>query len=1222
MLLTHFKVSSQNFEWGLSIGGAGVDNSTDIVADNQGNSYVTGFFEGTVDFDPGVGVSNLTSAGGQDIFVSKLDSLGTLVWVKRIGGLSNDQALSISLSSAGALYITGFYGGSVDFDPGPSTFTLNSISGTSDQFVCKISNSGTFIWAKSMGGTGIDNGYSISIDNLGNVITTGIFEGISDFDPNSGTNNLISNGFSDIFISKLDSNGNFLWARSIGGMWPDFGSDVSTDETGNVILVGRFADSVDFDPGPGSFILSASSFFYDLFILKLDPNGAFRWANSFGGETNESANSVVTDDLGNSYLTGTYFDTIDFDPGPGSQLLFPFDGSIDIFVLKLDSNGSFVWVKGVGGNSLQSSSSISLDPKKNLFVTGYFLDTVDFDPGFGSFFLNPVSSGFADPYVLKLDSNGNFLHAQSFGGGGWDEGRSIFSFGPNKYVLTGQFESNADLNPCYNGNNVISNGFSDVFVSKFSSITPPDIPSIISSSDTICKGETVTLSINTGNLNDADHWQWYSGGCSVNPIGIGDSITVIPDTSTTYFVRGEGGCVIPFTCSSKRLYVDDAPTTANAGFDIDSCAVQIVLNANSISIGSGTWTQLNGAGALTFGNINDPNTLVDIIGFSFSSDTFQLEWTSTNGVCPASSDTVQVVFHQNPTVPNAGLDNQVCDSLVLLNGNLIAVGSGTWSEIGSSRISFSDPNVSNPFANIVLGAGEASVSVSLAYTTSNGTCPSLEDTVDIVFSQVPDVPIAGPDDSICGLSYTMGANPVSIGNATWSMISGPGILNFNNTTDPNTGVTAALYGIYRIAWTNSNGTCPAVYDSIDLEFVEQPSISNAGIDQLICDTVFQLAGNTPLVGSPSWVEIGTARLNFSNASDPNSTANLSFLPGEDSVVLNLEYQISNSICPINSDTVQITAYQSPTPPLAGPDQQNCSNNTNLTGNTPLVGIGTWTQNAGPGIANFGNQSLPNSTVQVAAQGTYELVWTISNGTCPNSTDTVFIEFNLPPMVTAGNDTSICLGQAIVLSGSGANTYAWDQGVTNGVAFNPSATSTYTVVGTGNGNCTDTASINVTVNALPQPALGPDTVLCFDESISLDPGAGFASYNWNTGATTQSIVVDSSAGAGIYWVQVSDNNQCSNTDSVFVDFTICTGIDLAGLGNTRIFPIPTREKLFIEFEYKVNAILHLIDEKGSTVIKGRIEGKNKELNLEKFSPGVYILRIQQNSYDYSLRIVKK
>lgn len=391
--------SNGNFLWAKSVGGILVDVATSIDVDAHGDAYITGSFEGTVDFDPGTGVANLTSSGGRDIFILKLDGLGNFVWAKSIGGNSTDEGISIRIDPYGNVFTTGIFGGTVDFDPGPGVTNLTSSFGYKDIFVQKMDANGNFIWSKGVSGVSYDNATSISVDASGNVYITGSFFETIDLDPDAGIANFISAGNQDIFVLKLDSSGSFIWGKSMGGAADDIGYSINVDASGNIFTTGMFAGIVDFDPGPGMTNLTAIGS-WDMFVQKLDSNGNFVWSKSIGGFFDDRGYSIGVDAFGNIYTTGKFEGTVDFDPGPGITNLIS-AGNEDIFIQKLDASGNFLWAGSIGGASLDLAASITVDALNNVYATGSFMNTGDFDPGVGT--VNLTSAGGHDIFVLKMN---------------------------------------------------------------------------------------------------------------------------------------------------------------------------------------------------------------------------------------------------------------------------------------------------------------------------------------------------------------------------------------------------------------------------------------------------------------------------------------------------------------------------------------------------------------------------------------------------------------------------------------------------------------------------------------------------------------------------------------------------------------------------------------------------------------------------------------------------
>ncbi len=465
-----------DFVWAKGMGGDGNDGGNDIFVDAAGNVYTTGYFQNTVDFDPSVaGIFNLTSAGSSDIFVTKLNSSGNLVWAKRIGGGSSDEGWGIVADSAGNVYITGYFvGNNVDFDPSTTgTFNLTN-NGSSDIFISKLDSSGNFVGAWAMGGNAADYGYGIFVDSTGNIYTTGYFENTADFDPGAGTFYLDSAtvGVQDIFISKLDSSGNFVWAKGIGGTGADVGLGISLLSTGNVYITGWFQGTVDFDPGIGATNLISSNGSPDIFVSKLNSNGDFVWARAMGGTSLDQGEAVSVDSLGNVYTTGFFNGIADFDPGAGTTFnLTSTGGASDIFISKLDSGGNFVWARAMGGPySGDVGYGIAIDASGNVYTTGGFSDTVDFDPGAGTF--NLTSAGVEDIFISKLNSSGSFVWAKAMGGPSTDYGYDIAVSPTGAVHTTGYFQGTADFDPGPGTFNLDSAGFQDIFISKLAGPDP------------------------------------------------------------------------------------------------------------------------------------------------------------------------------------------------------------------------------------------------------------------------------------------------------------------------------------------------------------------------------------------------------------------------------------------------------------------------------------------------------------------------------------------------------------------------------------------------------------------------------------------------------------------------------------------------------------------------------------------------------------------------------
>lgn len=324
-----------------------------------------------------------------------------------------------------------------------------------------------WLWSKSFGETGSEYCYSSVIDASGNVYILGSFSGTMDFDPGPGTYNL-SAIQTDIFISKLDNMGNFIWVKKIGGPDDEIVGTISNDLAGNFYITGRFYNTLDVDPGPGVYNLTAVGG-QNNFICKFDSSFNLIWAKNVGASTYEPIQYKISNVTGSIYATGYFLHTVDFDPGPATFNLTAAGNYTDIFILKLDSSGNFMWAKRIGGPGDDKGNSIILDASDNVYSIGSFEGTVDFNPDTNANF-NFTSTGVnGDIYTLKLDSTGNFVWAKQIICPGFSTGSSIALDLSGNVLTTGTFSGTADFDPGTGTFNLTSIGMGNMFVSKLDS---------------------------------------------------------------------------------------------------------------------------------------------------------------------------------------------------------------------------------------------------------------------------------------------------------------------------------------------------------------------------------------------------------------------------------------------------------------------------------------------------------------------------------------------------------------------------------------------------------------------------------------------------------------------------------------------------------------------------------------------------------------------------------
>ena len=467
---------SPTFSWAKRTSGTYNEDCTYIRSDSNGNIYSIGIFKGTVDFDPGVGTYTLSaSTSFYDFYVLKLDPNGNFLWAKKFGSnVDDDMANAMTIDNNDNIVITGyFFGNNVDFDPNAGT-TLLSSYGLRDIFILKLDPNGNLIWVKQIGqASGSDECYSIASDINSNVYLTGYFYNTIDFDPNAGVYNMSATpALGYYYIVKLNSLGDFVWAKQYGGNAGLY-NYIGYGKDHNIYLTGSFsATGADFNPNSGIDSLYNVNNFYNLYVMKLDTSGNYKWAKSAGGSDDDMSNAVTADVNGNVYITGIFQSTL---CPMGTTTLTNSNNTgtyWDAFTAKLDSLGNFIWAKKLGGTQDDKSFSISVDNNSNVYTTGFYRSLVDFDPSpISTYTLNTGTN--YNLFVQKLDQNGNFVWAGDVGGTGtaykYYAGNSVY-VNNNEIFVGGNVTATFDADPTSGIFNMTASSTtsSDAFILKLS----------------------------------------------------------------------------------------------------------------------------------------------------------------------------------------------------------------------------------------------------------------------------------------------------------------------------------------------------------------------------------------------------------------------------------------------------------------------------------------------------------------------------------------------------------------------------------------------------------------------------------------------------------------------------------------------------------------------------------------------------------------------------------
>jgi len=413
----------------------------DLALDINGNIYSIGEFNGIVDFDPGPGIVNLTSTGKEDIFITKIDAEGNLVWAKHMGGEEEEVGTALVIDQLGQLYITGYFDGLADFDPGNGITNLLPI-GRTDVFISKLDTNGIFFWALKVGGNDDDEAYDVAVDSNGDVVFAGLFNESGDFDPGIGVATLNSAGDQDGFITKLDAGGIFVWAKRIGGSDDDAINAFDLNVDDEILATGRFSGVADFDPGAGT-SNKTSAGKDDAFVLKIDVNGNFNWVKQFGS-IDDDEGLDIHESGGIIYTTGYFNGTVDFDPGNSSFNLTS-DGESDVFISKLTANGEMIWAKRFGSIDEEEATSITTDPDGNVYTTGIFGGTVDFDPNAGE--ANITADGMINAFISKLSADGEYIASGKLSTDLEIESNAIVVNNALQILVAGVFSGSGDFDP-------------------------------------------------------------------------------------------------------------------------------------------------------------------------------------------------------------------------------------------------------------------------------------------------------------------------------------------------------------------------------------------------------------------------------------------------------------------------------------------------------------------------------------------------------------------------------------------------------------------------------------------------------------------------------------------------------------------------------------------------------------------------------------------------------
>ena len=443
--------------WVQTWGDSGNDRAYGICTDDAGNFYITGFYYAYSDFNPDPMEDDYHNGfGSWDSFVSKFDPAGDFIWAKTWGSTGYaDSARDVAVDLNGNIFVTGWWQNDknppeIDLDPGPGVDMHYGTIGD-NIYLIKLDSDGNYQWGYSAAGADWDFcvGTGVATDDFGDVYFAGYFAGNLVFDP--GPMVLISHGGQDPFICKISSAGNYSWAYNPGGSGYDYAYDIDIDSSGNVLVTGSFSNSVYFDHlGAGDLIDSNGG--ADAFLTSCTSSAGYLWTKTWGGTSQDTGYGISVDSAGNILVAGTFGADVDFNPSGGD--IHVSNGDLDAFISKFDPSGNFIWASTWGGPSGDVAYDCASDSTNAIGITGYFMDTVDFDPLTPGGMYSFTSHTNHDSYIVKLADDGAFNwafawggEAQSDGGGVEDEGWGVVTDSDDNFYITGSQQNNCDFYP-------------------------------------------------------------------------------------------------------------------------------------------------------------------------------------------------------------------------------------------------------------------------------------------------------------------------------------------------------------------------------------------------------------------------------------------------------------------------------------------------------------------------------------------------------------------------------------------------------------------------------------------------------------------------------------------------------------------------------------------------------------------------------------------------------
>lgn len=1076
---------------------------TSLDLDGNGNVFVAGRFYDTIDFNPGPGIDTLSApytAFGQKNYLAKLDSNGNFNWVKTLSG--NFTITAIRIDAANNILIQGSYSGTVDFDPGAGV-TLLTTSYSSSLFLLKLNNNGDFLWVKQWENSAqlnIIKSHLLDIDQNSNIYMSGdLLDSTLDIDPGAATYNVTGKGF----IVKMNPAGDFLWGGGNTAIFPI----IHLDHTGNLITSGTYKGGADTDPGPGTFYANGDGS-DNIFLTKSDPNGNLLWSKTLiRPNSAERAYTITTDSNGQIFMGGfLYWDftnqPLDCDPDTSNYIL-PINGR-SFLMYSMDSLGNFLWAKTTIPHNYACSLEDMLmvvNPTNDLIVAGNYCNTLDIDFSPATFNIGVL--GKKSIFLMKYNYCGSLNEVYHVGCNNVVLQDTTYLLPVNyvkEYLSATNCDSNVNIhvsllnlitnqviNTCdtfnyygqtytQSGNytQIVPNGIGcdSVHTLQLNINTPANQPSFLNLIQTLQPTVSPGGNVYSNNIEIDSLYNIYICGsfnhwCNFNPLG-----TAYIDSSYYIMYNGSDGFVTRYDSTGQLTWMHKVQTMdPNGSESVHELVLNDSLDLHGVSSPYGYVVH-----EFDFNNTNFGTTQIGSFFMPGFNGYVRIQEVLND---PASNNLIV-------TIGSIDSANNPIKKLYVKRGNNVAVFSAGGNYIGYEGAIDLQGNIYVASNMQVLNGGPTYC-----------TLAKLDSNLNLIWNKQ-----IGKGDEFGFTPQGMRVNNIQIDANGNILICGYFPDSIDIDLSPN------------IHFLNSTGGYDAFIACIDTSanLVWAHSYGGTNSDDHASAITTDLNGNIYVGGGfsssidldpsagVSFFMKGCANADWKGGYISKFKSDGTFVKGFGTgSISEIEFKAPNRIYAVGSPFLQVFELE----------QDTIINNTNAicAGDSISVGNSTYFQTG-------------------TYVDTFELIIGIDSIVITN-----LVVNSLPNVIANATDSVLCIGDSVMLFGSGALAYVWNNLVIDSMQFLPNITSNYLVTGTDINGCVNTDSITVTVNALPNVvANSSDSSICIGNPVVLF-GTGADSFIWTNN------VLDSVAfypiDTAMYVVTGVDNNGCINQDSLSV-----------------------------------------------------------------------------------------